>query len=338
MSTRLLLLIAALGATACSTTAGGGGGGVAYIAGAACASTLLTDQCGASGTQAAVVHCTNAVWVAVNTCASGQVCTVKAGVPGCAGTASSSDTVSSSGDGLIFDAKTTPTDIDQGGTDAIVADIPIAVDIVKPVDVIKPKDVQPLDTGPTGATWGTCALSDTACTQACIQSSCTGPGQACANNADCAAYQTCQQGCSATPIQMPVQSGTPVPQNAGESQVDYCYRVCGLQATGPALALDQAYLTCVIGDCIDCSQSASGGITQAQCQASCGQEYYCSASLNACLGDSNCLAAFGCLLQCAQGDTTCENNCINNAAGNGATLFGTFNDCANTNATTCTAP
>ncbi len=343
MNFRILLAVAPLLATACSTATGGGGGGgaVTYVAGAACTASITTDQCGASAAHAAIVHCTSNVWTVVKDCGTGASCGVKGGVASC--TVSSTGADASGDDGFAFDAVTQPTDVQNGQTDANVADTPLLPDIPKDIgkdigkDIAKP-DIQPQDTGPIGPTWGTCTLNDTACLQGCIQSSCMDANQACANNSDCASYIKCQQGCSATPIQMPVQSGTPIPQNGGETQVDYCYRVCAAQASGPAVALNQAYLTCVIGLCVDCNSSASSGITMAQCQTSCGEEANCLTQYNNCLGDTDCLGAFGCLLKCAAGDTTCENDCINNASGQGPSLFSAFNTCVNNNATICVAP
>ncbi len=233
-----------------------------------------------------------------------------------ADTGPTTDTVSDTGIGTGNDTAT--------GTDAATTDTAT-------------KDTVKADIGTPAPTWGSCAITDQACIQGCVQGSCADSGQACASNTECAAYQTCQQNCNATPIVLPTQA-TPVAALPGEDTPTYCFRVCGLQATGPALALDQAYVTCIIGDCIDCSTSASQGITKAQCQSACGEEFYCTDAFTACLTDTDCLAAFGCLMKCSDTDTTCQNACITNAKNNGPTLFKTFNDCANTNATKCIAP
>lgn len=234
---------------------------------------------------------------------------------------------------------TTTTTDTATGDDTAVTDTTAGTDAASGDTATKDvgKDTVKADIGAPKITWGECVLTDTPCLQGCVQTNCMDANQACAGNADCAAYQKCQQGCYATPVKLPEQA-TPIAQLPAEDTQTYCNRVCSEQATGEALALDQAYISCIIGYCIDCNQSSSGGITKSQCQAACGQENFCLDPLNACLGDTDCLSAFGCLFKCDNGDAACQNACITSAKGQGGPLFKTFNDCVTANATKCVAP
>ncbi len=342
---RVALILSAVLVSACSASSGGGGSGaLTYISGTACGASITAPQCGLNAGKAAVLKCTGGVWLVTNDCASGETCTVKAGVAACASSSATGDTVSGD-DGFAFDATTQPTDVKTGNDAQNVDDVPVLEDTVMTPDIAKDvgkdvgkdiaKDV-PKDIGPPVASWGQCSLNDNACMQGCVQSSCTDPYSNCQNDSGCNQLLACNSGCGATPIKMPTQSGSPIPQNSGETQKDYCYRVCSAQAGPSAVALDYAYIECVIGMCVDCSQSASAGITKAQCQSSCGLENYCQTEYSACLNDTDCLAFYGCLLNAA--DQAGQQDCAAAAASNAQSIFTSFNDCVTANATKCVAP
>ena len=232
---------------------------------------------------------------------------------------------------------TTTTDTTAGGEDAISDTTGGGNDTTgSDAKADAGKDVQKADVGTPKATWGECQLSDQACMQGCVQSSCGDANQACATNSECMAFQDCISGCQATPIKLPEQA-TPEVALPGEDTQSYCFRVCEDQASPAALALDQNYITCVIGFCMDCS-AAQSGITTAQCKQSCGQENYCGDATTACLEDTDCLGLYGCLLKCPQGDQACQTKCQTDAKGQAVTLFTAFNTCLSKNTATCVAP
>ena len=339
---RSLVVIVGVLVSACSATSGGGGGGASYVVGATCAAALVTDQCGAAVGHNAVVHCTSGVWKAVKDCNVGDTCAVKGGVATCIAGLAGTDASSGDDTGFVFDAITQPTDIQNGKDSATPDDVPVVEDTFQQQDVpVKDtgkdagKDIKP-DTGPAAATWGSCALNDTACLQSCVQSSCAAPGQACQNDPNCNTLQGCMSDCGKSPIVMPSQSGTPIPQNSGETQQNYCYRVCQAQAGASGVALDEAYIECVIGLCVDCATSANQNISQAQCQSSCGLENYCATPYNSCLQDSDCVSLYGCILTAA--DATAQNDCINASSTNAQSLFSALNTCLTDNKTSCVSP
>ena len=218
----------------------------------------------------------------------------------------------------------------------------IAADVGKDIakdggfDVAKDvaKDTKP-DTGPPPVTWGTCTLDDQACMQDCVQTNCVDAYAMCQNDGPCAKLTTCNSGCAKTPIVMPAQSGTPLPYNPGESQTNYCYRVCSTQAGPVAVALQEGYYACIVGFCVDCDNS--GQITAAQCKSTCAQENYCLTEFTDCLGDSGCGALYGCLIQC-NGDQTCLQDCQSGATSSAAAMLTAVQKCLTANAGKCVAP
>ena len=127
---------------------------------------------------------------------------------------------------------------------------------------------------------------------------------------------------------------TAIPQNSGETQQDYCYRVCQVQAGPVGMARDEAYVECVIGLCVDCANS--GGITQAQCQSACSLENYCSTQYNNCLQDSGCLSYYGCIVTAA--DQAAQNACASTASSLAQSLLSSLDNCLTTNGSGCVAP
>ena len=341
-------------ASGCSAS-GGGGGAVQVQAGAVCGATSTTDICGGSGGQSAHLHCASGVWTAVEICPSGSTCVTVSGGLACKSTnTGGGDTVTGGGDSVTgggdgsgdtgavdgtsgSDTKAgDDTTLEDTGMDVLILDTgkDVKTDIGKDTGV---KDTGPKDTGPSAPTWGSCSLNDKACLQSCEQSSCADAIGACQNDAGCSGLEQCFQGCVATPIVMPAQS-TPLPKKSGETDQAYCERVCTAQAPPSGLALDEAFLNCLIGMCLDCSTSASAGISKASCQAACGGVNKCADEFAACTGDSECLDLYGCLLKCDTGDAACQTSCADSASSTASSTFSTYNTCYGNNKSVCVAP
>ena len=340
-------VLSACALASCGSASGGGGGGVVFNAGTTCQATMVTDQCGMDSGHAAVVHCVGGIWTVTQACAGSQVCVLKSGAPACVATGGGTGgTDATGGDDATGGSDATLSDTTQVEDTVQIEDVPVVVDIIATPDIAKDtgkdagkdigKDTSKPDVQAPKPTWGTCAITDQTCLQGCVQSSCTDAGQACVGDSACSALQDCNSNCGNTPIVMPVQSGTPIPQNPGETEQDYCYRVCSAQAGYTAVALNQAYLECVVGSCLDCSASSSGGITQAQCQGACAAENTCKSKFDACLNSADCLDLYGCLITAA--DATEQQTCMSNASSSASTTFDAFNTCMTNNATVCVAP
>lgn len=114
------------------------------------------------------------------------------------------------------------------------------------------KDVPP---PPTGPSWGICGDGDQGCLQGCVQDNCAAPYSVCQQNKACKALDTCYQNCQATPVKLPSQV-TPLDKAEGESDKEYCFRVCGTQAGPEAVALNQDAILCLIGYCAAVDQAA----------------------------------------------------------------------------------
>lgn len=236
-------------------------------------------------------------------------------------------------DATVNDTKTGTDDVATGGDTGGGSDTGGGKDAGK--------DTTKTDTGPAAPTWGACALDDTACLQSCVPSSCGDQIAACQADKGCAAFDTCIQGCLATPIKMPEQV-TPVAALPSENTATadgkkaYCERVCEIQAPGASLAIDQSVVECEFGLCIDCASVT--GSTSTYCKSACGAENFCATEAATCAGDMDCLDAYGCILKCDSSDTACQNGCVTNAKGNGGKEFSAFNTCFGKNNKKCVAP
>ncbi len=367
--TRRSLALACAGFIAgCGTTTGGGGGGLAAIPGGACHGAIGETCYGTTR-----MTCTNDVWFAISTCATGTTCTesiVSPGQPGkvtaCAAISGVDVTSTSDGDaGGQNDGSSDSyglTDASQEGSDA-VEDVPIVVDIGPPPEDVKADsalisdvqkdsgikdiayDVQAYDVGKDSSksdlptvkpTWGSCQINAAGCTSQCMQSECSDAYAQCNSSAECASYFDCELGCGSTPLKMPPQT-TPVQQLPGEDTQTYCYRICETQATGVAVALNQVFEQCAIGACLDCA-SSSNSIIISLCKSSCGAFNNCGDFLSACEADTDCMNVFGCTLKCPSGNTTCQSDCLNNAMGNGKAEFIAYSQCGTKNQDACVAP
>jgi len=185
--------------------------------------------------------------------------------------------------------------------------------------------------------WGTCTDPKSTCFPNCQYKVCAKENAAVnGNSTKVNAPHNCTAGCEQSPPKLPVQSGTSVVQIGGESDSDFCRRICAAQAGGLAAMQSNALNYCVWGKCGDCN--AITAIPSETCKLMCGSASKCGVASAACMADSGCANAVGCEMFCGATSAGCSAGCYAGLAPASMALRDAYIDCVNGAGNVCVAP
>lgn len=187
--------------------------------------------------------------------------------------------------------------------------------------------------GGTTAQVGSCLPGDSSCMSTCIQQKCPGAPSFCDDSDGCKKFLTCIGDCGSDPPIIPSQS-TPIARYLGESDRDYCGRVCAV-GLSPDDVNKFSYLQgCEFGQCM----SPSGAVPtfKTQLQSLCGEQTFCASPRSKCLNDSECGKIFVCAFTCATQD--CVNACTSGVPATAENLYFAYTLCVDVNAVSCVTP